>query len=152
MLAERMSESIQDKVAVSSDQRAMRVPRKRIRELIAFVAHAEEAEIEEVDVAVVTGRKIASLNRRWLGHRGETDVITFDLAERGEPAHAQIVVCADIAVREGERQGHGAQRELLLYVAHGLLHLLGHDDARPADARRMHARQEQLLAEFLERH
>jgi probable rRNA maturation factor len=33
------------------------------------------------------------------------------------------------------------------YLAHGLLHLLGHDHERPRDAKRMAALEEQLLGE-----
>ena len=38
--------------------------------------------------------------------------------------------------------------ELLLYVVHGTLHLLGFDDQRPEDARAMHKKEDQLLSEL----
>ena len=50
----------------------MRVPRKRIAELIALVSRREGAHVAEVDVAVVDRREISRLNRRWLGHAGAT--------------------------------------------------------------------------------
>jgi len=138
-------------VRISSHQSALRVPRKRIAELIAFVVRRERAAVAEVNVAAVTGRRIAALNRRWLGRRGTTDVMSFDLSGPGEPGVvAEIIVCGDAAAREGRRRG-GVQRELLLYVAHGLLHLLGYDDTTPRAAARMHARQKELLEAFLRR-
>ncbi|MBS3734429.1 MAG: rRNA maturation RNase YbeY [Phycisphaerae bacterium] len=145
-----MTDAARDNIVISSHQRAMRVPRKRIAELVAYVARREGARLGEVDVAVVSRQRIATLNRRWLGRRGATDVMSFDLSAPDEPLTAEIVVCADVAVAEARRRGHGPQRELLLYVAHGLLHLLGYDDAGgAAEARRMHARQEELLEAFL---
>ena len=139
-------------MVVSSWQRAMRVPRKRIVELVRHVAAAEGARLGHVDVAVVSSRRIAALNRRYLGRRGATDVLSFDLSDdaSGAGLTAQIVVSGDLAARQGRSRGTGPQRELLLYVVHGLLHLLGYDDRTPRQAGRMRARQEELLGEFLQ--
>jgi len=134
-------------VRISSTQRAMRVPRRRVERLVRFVARRRSARVAEVDVAIVSAREMAALNRRHLGHGGATDVLSFDLSD-GADLCAQVIVCADIAVREAKSRPHGPQRELLLYVLHGLLHLLGFDDRREADARRMRALQERLLEDY----
>jgi probable rRNA maturation factor len=137
-------------VRICSSQQALRVPRKRIAALIAFAARRGGVRIAEADVAVVSGREIAALNRRHLGRTGRTDVLSFDLTHcPGAGLCAQIVVCGDLAVRQARRLRTGPQRELLLYVLHGLLHLIGYDDATPAQAARMHAREDRLLEEFL---
>ena len=39
-------------------------------------------------------------------------------------------------------------RALLLYLVHGLLHLMGYDDRSPQDAKRMHGREDALLEEL----
>ncbi len=134
-------------VRISSSQSAVRVPRRRITRLVAFFAGVQDVRIAEIDLAVVSSREIAALNRRWLGRRGATDVLSFDLSEDGGPGiAAQIVICGDIAAKQA-RVG-GVQRELMLYVVHGLLHLMGYDDARPAAAAKMHAREQELLDAF----
>ena len=126
------------------------MPRRQIARLVAFVGASEGAAIADVDVAVVDRRKMAAINRRYLGHSGATDVISFNLSESPEsPVGGQIIVCGPVAVAEAHQRGLGVQRELLLYVLHGLLHLLGYDDRRAADAAGMTARQEELLARFL---
>jgi probable rRNA maturation factor len=136
-------------VAVSSWQRAVRVPRKRIAELVAFVARREGARLAEVDVAVVSRRRMADLHRRYLGRAGATDVLSFDLSDAAATGiHAQVVVCGEIAAARVARHGVGLQRELMLYVVHGLLHVLGYDDRSPRSAARIRARQEELLDAF----
>jgi len=137
------------RVLICSTQKVMRVPRKKLDRLIRFVARRGHVRLGQVDLAVVTSRQIAAMNRRYLGRGGATDVLAFDLSDGGEPLEGQLVVCGDVAVREGRRRGTGPQRELMLYVVHGLLHLLGYDDARPPGARRMAERQEELLEAFL---
>ena len=135
---------------ISSTQRALRVPRRQIVALIDAVARAEDVVLDHVDVAVVSAEQIARVNRRHLAHRGPTDVLSFDLSgDEDAGLAAQIVVCADLAVREGPKHGHRPQHELLLYVVHGLLHLMGYDDATDAVAAVMRHRQEQLLTDFL---
>ena len=138
------------KVAIWSSQKALRVPRKRIAELVAFIAADEGVLISEVDVAVVDRREMSALGRRYLGRTGAPDVLSFDLSgHRREGISAQVVICGPVAVEQARQRGLGVQRELLLYLAHGLLHLMGYDDKNPPERAKISARQEQLLKEFL---
>lgn len=57
-----------------------------------------------------------------------------------------IIVSADTAAREAEARGHDLAAELALYAVHGALHLLGYDDADPADAQRMHDMEDEVLS------
>ena len=137
---------------ISSSQRAVRVPRKRIVELAAFVARAEGVRLADLDVAVVGADEMAALHRRFLRRRGATDVLSFDLSEPGAAARSvQVVVCGDVAAAEAAARRLRPQHELMRYVAHGLLHVMGYDDRTAAEAATMHARQEELLARFLAR-
>jgi len=135
-------------VNISSSQKALRVPRKKIAALVEFVSDAESADLDEVDIAVVTSRRIAALNRRYLQHRGATDVLSFDLSQPPGGTAVQLIVCGELAVREARARDLGPQRELMLYIVHGLLHVLGYDDTTPKAAEKMRARQEELLEGF----
>lgn len=137
-------------ILISSSQSAMRLPRKKITQLVIFVAKAEGLKVDLADIAVVSARQIAAMNRQYLGHRGSTDVISFDLTEAGAKGlSCQIIVCGDVAVTQALKLSCSRQRELMLYVVHGLLHVIGYDDTTAPDAAKMHARQEQLLEKFL---
>ena len=136
-------------VNISSSQTALRAPRKKITALVEFVASAESAQVDEVDIAIVTSRRIAALNRRYLRHAGSTDVLSFDLSVPGGGTIAQVIVCGDVAVRQARARRIGPQRELMLYIVHGLLHVMGYDDTNPQAAEKMYARQEELLEAFL---
>ncbi len=139
-------------ISISSQTRSMRVPRKRITELVEFVAEAEGADFVELEVAVVSSRRIAELNREYLGHAGATDVITFDLSDQALGGiRGMVVVCSDVAREQAALRHSGVQRELLLYITHGLLHLLNYDDTTDEQAQKMYARQEKLLANFTKR-
>jgi probable rRNA maturation factor len=112
-----------------------------------------------VSLVILDDRAIRRLNRRFLGHDDATDVISFNLQPgtgnrepetgNGEPGtpFGEVYVSADTAAREAKARGIDPAEELLRYAIHGMLHLFGHDDHRPADRRRMWARQEALVRE-----
>ncbi|MBT3201704.1 MAG: rRNA maturation RNase YbeY [Phycisphaerales bacterium] len=136
-------------VNISSSQTALRVPRKKINAMAQFIARSEAVKFEEIDIAIVSSPRMAELNMQYLQHAGDTDVLSFDLSAPGSPLVAQIIVCAEVAIREARARGLGPQRELLLYIAHGLLHVIGYDDKDPQQAEKMYARQQELLEAFL---
>ena len=107
----------------------LRLPRRKKSDL---------AQLREISVLIVSDRKIASLHRQFMNESGPTDVITFQ--------HGEIFVGAESARRNARRFGNAFERELRLYVVHGLLHLHGLDDRDAASARRMQVVQRKILA------
>ncbi len=140
-------------LTITSRSKVMRTPRKRISQLVDFVSKAEKVDFTEVDIAIVSSREMSTINRKFLNHTGTTDVISFDLSGPGESVVAEIIVCSDVAVQQAKRHDkyykNTPQRELLLYITHGLLHVLGYDDTTPGKAKKMYSRQEELIEEFL---
>ena len=88
-------------------------------------------------MAAVDDRTIHQLNRRYLDHDYPTDVLSFVLEEGPGTVEGEIIVSGDTAAASAPGYGWPAQDELLLYVIHGMLHLVGYDDKSPADAARM---------------
>jgi probable rRNA maturation factor len=105
----------------------------------------------EVAVVFVPRAEMLALNRRYLGHETDTDVITFP-HERvpGVPAAeapvGDILISAWMAARSAKELGHPVLREALTLAVHGALHLLGHDDHAPRAKARMFRRQDEVLA------
>ena len=95
------------------------------------------ASLDHIDVSVIGTRAMARVHREFLKIPGATDVITFPYGE--------ILVCAPVAAARADEFQHTPTDEIALYIIHGLLHLAGHDDMRPADAARMARDQEKIL-------
>ena len=57
----------------------------------------------------------------------------------------EIIASAETAVREAESAGWSMQEELVLYVVHGCLHLVGFDDYNEADRLAMRAEERRVL-------
>jgi len=140
---------MEHEITISNRQKSLDISASSLRRLVEFVAEAEGREIDSIDVAIVDADEIASLNIRYLGKDEVTDVLSFDISEANSPGiSAQIVVCGDVAAEVGPRHNMSGDEELMLYIIHGLLHLMGYDDAEDELAKRMKRRQEQMLAEF----
>jgi probable rRNA maturation factor len=129
-------------VHLSVLQSRVPVPAARVRRLARQILGPRRS----VSIAVVTDPAMRRINRRFLGHDYATDVVSFPL---GTDLFGELVISADTARREATVRGIPVEEELLRYVAHGLLHLLGYDDHAPSDRKRMWARQERELGRLL---
>jgi probable rRNA maturation factor len=129
---------------IADKQKALECPRAAIRKVLRQGLKAEGKDAE-LSVALVGDSEMAALHERFLGRRSVTDVLSFPYEVADEFVSGEIVVNAERAVREAARRPHSAQDELLLYVVHGLLHLLGYDDRRAADRRHMRQREQAVL-------
>jgi probable rRNA maturation factor len=104
------------------------------------------ARAGEVRAAVVSDGEMAAAHEKFCGIPGTTDVLTFDESpEASGVLDVDILVCLDEARRQGQALGHPPERELLLYIVHGVLHCLGYDDHDEASAEAMHRREDELL-------
>jgi len=98
-------------------------------------------DLVALEIALLSDRAIAPINRKFLGHRGPTDVITF--------LHGEILIGVDTAHTNGMLHGESLDREIALYVVHGLLHLNGWSDKEPAEAHRMRTLQKKILSRII---
>ena len=94
--------------------------------------------LRDISILFISDRRMALLHRRFLNQSGPTDVITFQ--------HGEIDISAEAARRQARTFVDSLACEVRLYIVHGLLHLHGFDDRSEADARKMKAAQEKILA------
>jgi probable rRNA maturation factor len=109
----------------------------------------------ELCIKAVDEDTIAELNETWMEKEGPTDVLAFPMdelrpglvdEEPEEGVLGDLVLCPDIAVKQGEAAGHGTLAEIELLTVHGILHLLGYDHYEPEEHKEMFALQDELLA------
>lgn len=96
-------------------------------------------QLPQVDAVLVSDAKIAALHKRFMNIGGPTDVITFQ--------HGEIFVSAETAKTNARRYRTTTDAEIRLYIAHGILHLMGLDDTTAAAERTMAKTQERLVAQ-----
>jgi probable rRNA maturation factor len=104
---------------------------------LTTASRSRAGSFPELDVILVSDRKIAALHRRFMNIAGPTDVMTFQ--------HGEIVISAETARKNGRRFRTATENEIRLYLVHGFLHLLGFDDKTAAQSRKMEGAQNRVL-------
>ncbi len=135
-------------------QKRYSLPLSKIKAAARCVFQEEKLETAQLSVVLVTDAAIRRINRRFLGRDRATDVLAFDLSDarlsykrkKARRLEGEVVVSVMTAARNAKRFGNSLSEEAVLYVIHGILHLLGYDDHRAADVVRMRRREQKLLA------
>jgi probable rRNA maturation factor len=117
----------------------------RARRLLRELDHPRS----ELSVALVDDEAIALLNAAHRGRSGPTDVLAYSLlegrhAERRGALLGDVVISLDAAARQARRARRGLDDELARLLIHGVLHLLGWDHEREAEARAMRREERRL--------
>ena len=107
----------------------------------------------EIGVHLVEAVEITELNETFLHHAGSTDVITFDysVGSKLEGLQGEIFICLSEAVAQARRFRTSWAEELTRYLIHGLLHLSGYDDLKPALRREMKREEDRLVRKLRRR-
>lgn len=143
-------------VAIANRQQARRINAAALRR-IARAAFAElGVDRADLGIRLVDAQEMARVNWQFLQHEGSTDVITFDYREdniespAGPRVHGELVICVADAIQQAREFRTTWESEVVRYVVHGILHLLGYDDLKPVPRRAM-KREENRLVRRLER-
>ncbi len=142
-------------LTIRNRQRVCRINSRWLRGLVLELLR-ESFDLEQVElgVSIVGATEMARVNWQFLQHEGSTDVITFDHSETQESRkppgsvrriHGELYVCVDDALLQAEQFRTTWQAELLRYVVHGILHLVGYDDRTEAERRRMKREENRLM-------
>lgn len=119
-----------------------------VRAVVEAVCEGEGVRVRDLGVVLADHALVHDLNREWLGHDYETDVVSFVLDEeaqaRGE-IDGEVYVDLDTAAERCGEFGVAWEHEALRYVAHGVLHLAGHDDASDEERAAMRALEDRYL-------
>ena len=144
-------------IVIANRQRTKKINTRLLKEIVTVVFTELEITDAELGINLVGAREMTLVNETFLKHEGSTDVITFDHAEtpsaksrKPKKIYGELFICVDEAMLQAKEFGSSWQSEVVRYVAHGILHLLGHDDLQP-DLRRKMKRAENRLVGGLEK-
>ena len=117
--------------------------RARARSLLRALGRPDAA----LSLLLTTDGRIRTLNRRWRSVDHATDVLSFPAHDPpgSSPELGDLAISLDTARRRAGKGGRSVRDEVDRYLVHGILHLLGHDHERPAEARAMARLEDGLL-------
>jgi len=127
----------------------------------------------EISLAIVGEGRIRKLNKIYRGKNRVTDVLSFDNksvlpylrrafprtkdssrdkfieAPDGVKRLGEIVICYPRAKKQAKAIGHSLEKELVVLLTHGILHLSGYDHEKgEKDAQKMEELEEKIIKEI----
>ena len=109
----------------------------------------------ELSILLVDADTMSAYHEKFMGEPGPTDVLSFPMDELRAPDDDEeppvgllgdIVLCPEVTAAQASENGRTAEAEADYLLIHGLLHLLGHDHAEPAEKKVMFDLNDRLIA------
>jgi probable rRNA maturation factor len=147
-------------IEITNRQSQLSLPTGDIRKCAETLLAEEQVASASISLVFVDDREIQRLNRDYLQHDYATDVISFLLEERlpdrddaspesprgyGKYLDGEVIVSVETAIRSAEEYRWSAEQETILYVVHGLLHLVGYDDVSDDERAVMRRREQEIF-------
>ena len=138
------------KVDIRDLQNKVKLDKTRIVRYAKLVLREMGESGVELSLLFVNDPYMRRLNQRYRHVDSRTDVLAFSMREgqgipRNSPILGDVVISTETAEREAKKRKIPIQKEMLLYLAHGILHLLGYKDETLRDRKKMMLKQQQLL-------
>lgn len=115
-----------------------------VRGWLKMVAGSEMCKIGDINVIFCSDNYILDVNIKYLQHDYFTDIITFDYRE-GDVLSGDLFISVDTVRENALFYGAGFEDELDRVIVHGLLHLIGYDDASEEQQKEIHAKEDYYL-------
>jgi len=131
---------------ILDEQEVFDVDTGEIRSLCETILDDAGIVSGRLGVVLVESDTIQQFNKDFLRHDCPTDVISFPIEERPGHLEAEVLACTQIAKERAGEFCWTPREELLLYIAHGTLHLVGFDDITPEDRTVMREKEKEYLA------
>ncbi|MFB6229766.1 MAG: rRNA maturation RNase YbeY [Salinibacter sp.] len=149
-----MREAYPNSLSIEQDHPSQTLDEPVLEEVIRHVLAAEDATLVHLSVVLTDHATVRRLNRSYLDHDYHTDVLSFSLRNETSASDSLVVegevyVDLDTARERCEEFSATFEREACRYVIHGLLHLLGYDDATESGQETMRRREDEYLQAVL---
>ncbi len=136
-----------DVLTVEHDHPNLDVDAPNLSTLVRHVIEEEGGTLRFLSVVLTGHETVLRLNREYLDHDYHTDVLSFDLGagDASNAVEGEVYIDLDTAQERHEEFDTTFEQEALRYVVHGVLHLLGYDDAEDEDAATMRQLEDRYL-------
>ncbi len=129
-----------------------------LKNLARQIQTAENVSVKSEMGLVITGdEEIHKLNLKYLDEDRPTDVLSFPMNEQLDAAPVfvkipdgklhlgDIIISYPTAAGQAAEHRHSVNREIVILLIHGILHLLGYDHDIPEHERLMRDRESAIL-------
>jgi probable rRNA maturation factor len=137
------------KIEIINKQKIKKLDLKKINKYIVKIFSLLNIPSEKISIVFCDNLFIKKINKEFLKKKYVTDVIAFPLKDDLDPEYlGEIVISVEEAVKKSKFYGNSWEKELILYLVHGILHLLGYNDKSRKEKKRMQEEEERIMEEL----
>lgn len=137
------------RILVHSQQKEAEINESVLKSAVEIVLQEEGVVCDEVGVSFVTEVESGRLHGEHFDDPSPTDCMSFPCDPDTESHYrvlGDIVICPRVAQQYAKAHDLSPEKELLRYLIHGLLHLIGYDDIQETEYEGMKRLEERYLA------
>mgnify|MGYP000847468750 CR=1 FL=1 len=108
------------------------------------VANYEGFTIHDLNIIITSDDKLLEINKEFLKHNTYTDIVTFDY-NVGTTINGELYISIDRITENAQMLEIDSVTELKRVIVHGLLHLMGYNDANASEKRTMKLKEDFYL-------
>jgi rRNA maturation RNase YbeY len=106
----------------------------------------EKRKLHSLTYIFCSDEYLGNLNVRYLKHKALTDILTFDNSKNPKSIDGEIYISIDRIMENASKFKETFDQELHRVIIHGVLHLIGYSDKKPADKALMREKEEAYLS------
>lgn len=125
--------------------------RSCLKTFIQGIFKKERQKLDTLQYIFCSDSYLLEINQQYLSHDFYTDIITFDLSEKGQAKNAEIYISVDRVRDNSENFNSSFKSELHRVMFHGALHLCGYDDKSKKDQQAMRAKEDKYLKLYFDK-
>ena len=136
------------KIDVENHQTDLPIKKALVRNIVQELCSILSLTCEKISIYFVAKRTMGELHTQFFQDPSPTDCMSFPL----NATHlGEVVICPAVALAYAKSKKMDPYREILLYLIHGILHLVGYDDLTPSDRKAMRKKEKHCMDHFIER-
>lgn len=123
-------------ILVVHNQKVLTISEESVKSVIKEFLSVANIHYDEVTIHFVDNETMCDLHSDYFNDPSPTDCISFPMDDTEVPGYrvmGDIFVCPETAIKYVKEHGGDVYQEVTLYVIHGLLHLIGHDDIEDSE-------------------
>lgn len=138
-------------IDISNEQSDLLIDPASVIPIVEEVLRLEDRQYDEVSITFVTEEEISALHQEYFDDPTSTDCISFPMDDDDEDPSGyrllgDVFVCPKTAIKYVEQNQGDPYVETMLYVVHGLLHLMGYDDIQDDDIAEMRSAEKRHMS------
>lgn len=120
--------------------------KEQLSSWLVATAKKEGFKIDSLNIIICSDEYLYKMNMQFLQHDTYTDIITFDQSTVASYISAELYISIDRIRDNAKSQKFTIINELHRVMVHGLLHVCGYKDKRPADKAIMSGKEDFYLS------